>query len=164
MSINLSNGQRVHFIGVGGIGISAIARLFLQQGKAVSGSDLAVSSLVLTELKSAGAVIYQAHRAKQVPLTSDLVIYSLAISENNPEYRQAKKLGIPLLSYPQMLGLISRNKFTIAISGTHGKTTTTAMIGEILRRAKYDPTVIVGGLMADRRSRHRTNLLVAESK
>ncbi len=160
MIVDLSSVQRVHFIGIGGIGISAVARLFLLQGKQVSGSDLSQSSPVLTELAKFGAKIFVSHRASQVPAEANLVIYSLAIPTTNSEFRRAAGRKIPLLSYPQALGLISEDKFTIAVAGTHGKTTTTAMLGAILRRAKLDPTVIVGSLMA----RGRTNLWVGKSQ
>lgn len=160
MAINLSSVKEVYFIGIGGIGISAIARLFLLQGKQVTGSDLSRSSPILIELRKAGAKIFSGHRVSQLPPEADLVIYSLAIPAANVEYRHAQTLKIPLLSYPQALGLISKDKFTIAVSGTHGKTTTTAMIGEIFQAAKLSPTVIVGSLL----NRGRTNLVVGQSK
>lgn len=149
--LNLKKIKKVHFIGIGGIGISAIARMMLKRGKAISGSDRS-RSIITDELKKLGARIFIGQKALQVPKGADLVIYTIAIPANNPELARAKSLSIPLMTYPQALGAISRDHFTIAVSGTHGKTTTTAMIGGIFRDAKKDPTVIVGSLMGKARS------------
>ena len=81
-----------------------------------------------------------------------MIVYTPAVDFENPELKKGKKLNIPTLSYPEMLGLISKNKYTIAVSGAHGKTTTTAMIGKILMDAKLDPTIIVGSLLKDQKS------------
>ncbi len=142
--------KKIHFIGIGGIGISAIARMMLLQGKKVSGSDTAASPII-KELKKLGARVYSGHKAGNLK-SADLVIYTLAISKDNPELKKAEKLKIPVLTYPQALGLISKDKFTIAVSGTHGKTTTTAMIGKILMDAKLDPSMVVGSLLKDQKS------------
>jgi len=154
--------KRVHFIGIGGIGMSAIARMMLLQGKEVSGSDRSFS-IITDELKKLGAKIYKGHRAQNVKSRAfdkiDLVVYTTAISESNPELKKAKKLNIPIFSYPEILGLISKDKYTIAVSGTHGKTTTTAMIGKILIDAKLDPTLIVGSLLKD----FKSNLVAGKS-
>ena len=148
-----------HFIGIGGIGISAIARMMAMEGKEVSGSDRS-KSLITDELIKFGAKVFIGHSAKNVPKICDLVIYTVAISKNNPELVKARKLKIPTLSYPEVLGVISKDKFTIAISGTHGKTTTTAMIGKMMADVGLDPTVIVGSLMNDTRS----NIVVGKGK
>ncbi len=120
-----------HFIGVGGIGISAIARMFLGGGKVISGSDN-TESKVTEELRKLGVTVSIGQKKENIPAKCDLVIYTVAIKEDNPEFAEAKKRGIPMLSYPETLHLISREKYTIAVSGTHGKTTTTAMLAKIL--------------------------------
>ncbi len=134
--------MKIHFIGIGGIGVSALAKYYLEKGHQVSGSDL-VSSEITDALKKRGAKVYIGHKILNLKLP-DLVIYSPAVPENNLELKEAKKLGIECLSYPQALGELTKKHFTIAISGTHGKSTTTAMIGLLLEKAGFDPTVIVG--------------------
>ena len=158
MEIDLNKIKKVHFVGIGGIGISAIARLMQIKGVAVSGSDNS-SSPVTEALISAGANIFYKHEAQNVTKDIDLVIYTIAVDNKNPEIKQAKKYKISIFSYPQMLGIISKNMFTIAISGTHGKTTTTAMLSKILIDSKLDPTVIVGSILKDVNS----NLIVGKS-
>jgi UDP-N-acetylmuramate--alanine ligase len=136
--------MKIHFIGIGGIGVSALAKYYLEKNHKVSGSDL-VASEITNSLKKLGAKIFIGpHRAKNIVLPLDLVIYSPAIPKNNPELKRAKKLNIMCQSYPEALGELTKKYFTIAISGTHGKSTTTAMIGLLLVRAGLDPTVIVG--------------------
>lgn len=125
MNINLDKINRIHFIGIGGIMMSAVAKYFINRNKTVTGSD-------------------QDHKASNLPKNTDLVIYTVAISKNNPELKKAKKLKIPVYSVYQVLGMLSRGKYTIAIAGMHGKSTTTAMLGLILEKAKLDPTVFVG--------------------
>ncbi|MDP2705054.1 MAG: UDP-N-acetylmuramate--L-alanine ligase [bacterium] len=147
----MKNISAAHFIGIGGIGVSSVARMFLLQGKQVSGSDLSVSKIT-TELEKLGARISQGHGAKNIPENTELIVYTIAISNNNSEFLEAKKRGLPVLSYPELLGLISKDKYTIAVSGTHGKTTTTAMIAKILLDAQLDPTVIVGSFLLDEKS------------
>ncbi len=154
----LSEINKIHFIGIGGIGISAIARLFLLQGKTVIGSDLN-RSLVTDELEKFGAKIYFGHNKNNLGADSDLVVYTIAISDKNPELIKAKKLKISVLSYPEILGQISKNFYTIAVSGTHGKTTTTAMVGKILSDTSFDPTVIVGSFLKNGSG----NLIVGKS-
>lgn len=146
--VDFSKINTVHFIGVGGIGTSAIARMFLLEGKKVSGSDMAESE-VTQELRKVGVRIYLEEDARNVPTECDLVIYTIAIPKDHAELTEAKKRGIPILSYPEALGIISKDKNTIAITGTHGKTTTTAMVAKILMDAGLDPTVIVGSLLLD---------------
>ncbi len=148
MSVDLNEVRRVHCIGIGGIGVSAVARMLRLQGKRVTGSDSSRSP-VAALLRKLGIRVCIGHRAANVPRGTDLVVYTKAVSRDNPELRAAKRRGIPRLSYAEMLGVISRGKYTVAVSGAHGKTTTTAMIGHILRKAKLNPTVIVGGIMAD---------------
>lgn len=140
--------MKIHFIGIGGIGVSALAKYYLFQGHEVSGSDLS-SSEITDSLKQRGIKILFGHKAKNVPEDADMVIYSLAVSPNNPELRQAKKLQAvnhkpQVLSYFQSLGELSKRYFTIAVSGTNGKSTTASILGLILEKAKFDPFVIVG--------------------
>jgi len=135
---------KVHFIGIGGIGVSALARYYLENGYKVSGSDL-VASEITNGLKKLGTkIIIGKHKAGNLPKNIDLVVYSPAVQSNNPEFQRAKKLKIKILSYPEALGELTKKYLTIAISGTHGKSTTTAMIGLLLVKAGFDPTVIIG--------------------
>jgi len=149
--IDLSKIKKVHFVGIGGIGVSAIARMMRAEWKIVSGSDTS-SSAIIDELRKLGAEIFLGHNACNVADDVDLIVYTPAVDFENPELKKAKELGIDCLSYPEILGLISKNKYTIAISGAHGKTTTTAMIGKVLIDAKLDPTIIVGSLLKDYKS------------
>ena len=147
-NVDLSKIKKAHFGGVGGIGVSAIARMMLVEGKIVSGSDVS-DSAIIDELRKLGAKIFIGHSADNVADDVDLLVYTPAVTTDNPELKKAAELGIPTLSYPEMLGLISKDKHTIAVSGAHGKTTTTAMIAKILVDAGLDPTVIVGSLLKD---------------
>ncbi len=136
--------MKIHFIGIGGIGVSALAQYYLAKGDKVSGSDL-TSSEIIDLLKKKGAKIYPGpHKPKNLPKDADLVIYSPAVSLDNPELKKAKTLKIKSKSYPQALGELTKNYFTIAVAGTHGKSTVTAMLGLILVKAGLDPTVILG--------------------
>ncbi|MCX6712119.1 MAG: UDP-N-acetylmuramate--L-alanine ligase [Candidatus Vogelbacteria bacterium] len=156
--IDLKNIRKVYFIGIGGIGMSAIARMlvlhsFSEAGSVqVTGSDRA-SSLVTEELEKLGIKIFYEQKAENITPDVDLVIYTIAITEDNPELKKARELGIKCLTYPEMLGVISDGKFTIAVAGTHGKTTTTAMIAEVMIEAGLDPTVIVGSLLKPKNAR-----------
>ncbi|MGB2580195.1 MAG: UDP-N-acetylmuramate--L-alanine ligase [Minisyncoccia bacterium] len=144
--IFLKNIHSVHFIGVGGIGVSAVARLMLLRGVTVSGSDRD-HSIITEKLESEGAQIFIGHDSKHVSDSCDLVVYSPAVANDNPELVIARERGVQTLSYPEALGMISRGMRTIAVSGTHGKTTTTAMIAGVLVGAHKNPTVIVGSLL-----------------
>ena len=144
----LKQAKNIHFIGIGGIGISAIARMLLLERKKVSGSDRDQTK-VTDELVKAGAKIFIGHQANNIPDNCDLIIYTVAIPSDNPEFAEAKKRGIKMLTYPQTLNIVSKEKYTIAVSGTHGKTTVTAMIAKILIDNELDPTVIVGSLLKD---------------
>ena len=139
----LNRVNRVYFIGIGGIGVSTLAQYYLIKGHKVSGSDL-VNSEITDALKKKGVKIFISQKAKNLLKNVDLVIYSPAIQKDNPELKEAKKLKIKTLSYPQALGKLTKEYFTIAITGTHSKSTTTAMIGLLLNKAGLDPTVIVG--------------------
>ncbi|MBI4156023.1 MAG: UDP-N-acetylmuramate--L-alanine ligase [Candidatus Zambryskibacteria bacterium] len=158
MEIDLEKIKKVHFVGIGGIGVSAIARLMHLSGKNVSGSDIA-KSLITEKLRQFGIQINIGHKIENVPSDTDLVIHTIAVKEDNSEIMQARMKGIEIRTYPQMLAVISKNMTTIAVSGTHGKTTTTAMLSKILTDAELDPTVIVGSLMKD----YDSNLIVGQS-
>jgi len=158
--------RQIHFIGIGGIGISALAYLALAEGKKVAGSDVTDSAL-LEDLRQNGARISIGHNKKNVTDDVELVIYTEAINpESNPEYQETKKREIPVLSYFEALGQISQTKKTIAVVGTHGKTTTTAMLGLALMESGLDPTVIVGSKVREFNGRNiyigSGDLLVAE--
>ena len=136
--------MKIHFIGIGGIGISALAQYYLAKGHKVSGSDL-VSSEITDFLRKKGAkLLLRRHLAGNLSEDANLVIHSPAVLLSNPEVKKAKKLDIKIQSYPKALGELTKKYFTIAISGTHGKSTTCAMIASILIKAGLDPTVIVG--------------------
>src|SRR3989338_1691763 len=147
-NIDLSKVKKAHFTGIGWIGVSAIARMMLAEGKIVSGSDVSDSSII-AELGKLGAKFFLGHSAENISSDVDLIVYTPAVAADNPELKKAVELGMPTFSYPEMLGLISKNKHTIAVSGAHGKTTTTAMIAKIIIDAGKDPTVIVGSLLKD---------------
>lgn len=150
----LNKSKNFYFIGIGGIGISAIARMLLLEGKKVSGSDISLSQ-VTEELVKAGAVITQGQSLSDIPVDTDLIIYTAAIEVADPElHKTIKALKIPSLSYSEALGIYSGSKKTIAISGTHGKTTTTAMLAKILLDAKTEPNVIVGSLLTETKTNY----------
>ena len=138
--------HKAHFVGIGGIGVSALARLMLANGVSVTGSDR-TPSLITEKLEAEGAKVFFEHEQKNLPDALDLVVYSPAIADDNPELCTARERGVLTHSYPGALGKISRGMRTIAISGTHGKTTTTAMIAGVLVDTKRSPTVIVGSLL-----------------
>ncbi len=140
----MSKAKIIHFTGLGGIGISALARWFKTQGYIIQGSDLA-PSLITRELEQEGIKItIGPHSAAHISKKIDRLIYSQAIQEQNPERQAAKKLHIPQSSYPQSVGELTKLYKTIAIAGAHGKSTTTALVALILQEAKFDPTVIIG--------------------
>lgn len=136
--------KRVHFIGIGGIGVSALARFFLHQGVKVSGSDLNSSEITEGLKKNRAKIFIGPHHFRNIPPKTDLVIYTAAVKKDNPELKEAGKHGIKCKTYSQALGDLTKKYFTIAVSGTHGKSTTTAMISLILIKAGFDPTVIIG--------------------
>ncbi len=151
--------KKIHFIGIGGIGVSALARMMILIGKRVIGSDQS-NSLVTQKIEELGGKILIGHQTSNLLEDTDLLIYSPAINKDNPELIKAKKLNIPCYSYPQALGLISKKKYTIAISGTHGKTTTTAMLADIFIQAEKDPTVVVGSFL----NKQKENFILGQSR
>jgi len=136
--------RHVHLIGIGGSGLSAIARVLLERGEHVSGSDRTLSPLAAS-LQEAGAVVYTGHHAGNVT-GADLVIRSSAIPEDNVEVIAAREIGIPVLKRADFLGELMSGQMGIAVAGTHGKTTTTAMIAWMLTALGQDPTFIIGGV------------------
>lgn len=141
----LQKGMRVHLVGVGGTGISAIARVLLGAGFAVSGSDQQSNEL-MAALQTEGATVYQGHQAENVR-GADALVVSSAIPSHNPEVMAARAAGIPVLKRADLLGLLMENTIGIAVAGTHGKTTTTGLIAQILIAADLDPTVVVGDVL-----------------
>jgi UDP-N-acetylmuramate--alanine ligase len=137
--------KHVHLIGIGGAGLSAIARVLLEQGVEVSGSDL-VMSPVATALARDGVQVSEGHAAEHVN-GADVVVYSSAVPGENVEVRAARSAGIPVMGRPAFLGQLMEGKQGVAVAGTHGKTTTTAMIVSILLAAGRDPTFVVGGVL-----------------
>lgn len=143
MAVDLNKIKKAHFIGIGGIGISAAAGLLQSRGVEVSGSD-AVYGEVTSDLQARGIAVFAPQNAAAITADIDLIVYSVAVPEDNPERIRAKELNIPELTYPQLLGILMQDKFAIGISGTDGKTTTTAMLAKIILDARLDPTVVLG--------------------
>jgi UDP-N-acetylmuramate--alanine ligase len=135
--------RRFHFIGVGGVGMSALARWLARHGKAVTGSDRSDGER-LAALRREGVEAWQGHDAAHVA-GADCVVYTTAIPHDNPELRAARAAGLPILHRAEVLAAIVTARSAIAITGTHGKSTTTALLGSVLERAGLDPLVIVGG-------------------
>ncbi len=156
----------VHFIGIGGIGISALARWFSAQNWVVSGSDL-TESLVTESLRKSGVRLKIGHKAANLPRKLDMVVYSVAVHKDNPEFREAVRRNLKPLSYPEVIGCLTKLYKTVAIAGSHGKSTTTAMVGLILTRAGLDPNVVVGTNLKEFRNRNfrfgRSKWLVLEA-
>ncbi|MCL7451634.1 MAG: UDP-N-acetylmuramate--L-alanine ligase [Anaerolineae bacterium] len=141
----LRPGAHVHLVGIGGIGLSAIARVLHGWGYAVSGSDCQSSALT-ESLAGEGIVVYEGHHAQHVN-SADVVVISSAVPEGNPEVIEARRRGLPVVKREQFLRELTTAKYTIAVAGTHGKTTTSAMISWILMQANLDPTFVVGGVL-----------------
>ncbi|MCR4417455.1 MAG: UDP-N-acetylmuramate--L-alanine ligase [Ignavibacteria bacterium] len=142
----LRNFRKVHMIGIGGIGMSGIAEVLLAMNFKVSGSDRSLSEIT-DRLASLGAEIYEGHRAENLK-DADVVVYSSAVTMDNVEIQEALKRKIPVIKRSEMLAELMRLKYGIGIAGTHGKTTTTSMVGLVMLEAGFDPTVIVGGKLS----------------
>lgn len=139
--------KKLHFVGIGGAGMSGIAEILTNLNYQITGSDNTPSEI--TEyLKKLGIKVYDSHETSNI-LDIDVLVISSAVGENNPEVIEARRLGIPVIKRAEMLGELMRLKFSIGVSGTHGKTTTTSMIGKILQQGNYQPTLIVGGVVAE---------------
>lgn len=141
----LQPNMHFHLVGIGGSGMSAIARVLLGRGYVVSGSDMNVNEMT-ADLQEEGAVVFAGHQAQNIT-GADAVVISSAIPADNPEIVAAQEKGIPLLKRADLLGRLMADKIGIAVAGTHGKTTTTGMIAQILLEAALDPTIIVGGVL-----------------
>ncbi|MEW5987718.1 MAG: UDP-N-acetylmuramate--L-alanine ligase [Chloroflexota bacterium] len=139
--------SKIHLVGIGGAGLSAIAHVLLGRGYLVSGSD-EQSNEATAALQAAGAIIYQGHQASHVA-GADALIISSAVRESNPEVMAARAAGIPVYKRADFLGQLMEGNTGIAVAGSHGKTTTTGMIAQILLKAGHDPTVILGGILPD---------------
>ncbi len=156
--------QQIHFVGVGGIGMSGIAEVLLNLGYKVSGSDLK-SSAITQRLVSLGAIVFEGHRAENIA-GAEVIVTSSAISADNPEVAKARELHIPVIQRAEMLAELMRLKYGIAIAGMHGKTTTTSMVAAVLAAGGLDPTVVVGGrvdAMGSNARLGKSQYLVAEA-
>jgi UDP-N-acetylmuramate--alanine ligase len=156
--------QHVHFIGIGGIGMSGIAEILLNLGHRVSGSDMKRSAIT-DRLSALGATIMEGHAAGNVA-GADVVVTTSALSQDNPEVQAAHRQGIPVIQRAEMLAELMRLKYGVAIAGMHGKTTTTSMIASVLAAGGLDPTVVVGGrveAMGSSARLGRSEYLVAEA-
>lgn len=156
--------RRLHFVGIGGAGMSGIAEVLHANGFEVSGSDMSESAVV-DYLRNLGIRVDSKHEAKNVE-DADLVVYSSAVPHDNPELVEARNRRIPVIKRAEMLGELMRMKYTLSIAGTHGKTTTTSIVGQIWEEAGLDPTIIVGGVVKGHGSGAKVgkgNYLIAES-
>ncbi len=156
--------KRLHFVGIGGAGMSGIAEVLCENGFVVTGSDTGEGS-VIEYLKNLGITIFPKHEASNVE-NADLLVYSSAIRKDNPELTEALNRRIPIIRRAEMLGELMRLKYTLAVAGTHGKTTTTSLLGTVWEAAGKDPTVIVGGIVKGKGSGAkvgRGEYLIAES-
>src|ERR1700677_246108 len=156
--------QQIHFVGIGGIGMSGIAEVLLNLGYKVSGSDLR-SSAVTQRLAGLGAAIFEGHRAKNAA-ACDVVVTSTAVAKDNPEVLEARSRKIPVIQRAEMLAELMRLKYGIAIAGMHGKTTTTSMVAAVLAAGGLDPTAVVGGrgdAMGSNARLGKSRYLVAEA-
>lgn len=156
--------QRIHFVGIGGSGMSGIAEVLVNLGYPVSGSDLATNPAT-RRLKKLGANVHRGHRARYVQ-DADVVVISTAVHEDNPEVVEARRLAIPVIPRAEMLAELMRMKYGVAVAGSHGKTTTTGMIAEVLGAGDLDPTVVIGGRVGKLRGGAklgRGDIMVAEA-
>jgi UDP-N-acetylmuramate--alanine ligase len=138
--------KNIHFVGIGGIGMSGIAEVLLNLGYAISGSDLSQSDIT-QRLASLGATIFTGHDASHLS-DADVAVTSTAVKTNNPEVLEAHRRGIPVIPRAEMLAELLKMKFSIAVSGSHGKTTTTSMVATVLAHGGLDPTMVIGGKLA----------------
>lgn len=156
--------KKIHFVGIGGIGMSGIAEVLLNQGFSVSGSDKNLSEIT-TYLETKGAKIFSGHSPQNVE-GADILVYSSAVTPDNPEVIAAKMKKVPIIRRAEMLGELMRLKLGVAIAGTHGKTTTSSMTGLVLSVGKLDPTLIIGGKVRSLNTNSRlgeSEYLVAEA-
>ncbi|HEY5718102.1 MAG TPA: Mur ligase domain-containing protein, partial [Motiliproteus sp.] len=150
--------RRIHFVGIGGVGMCGIAEVLLNQGYEISGSDIRASA-VTDRLKSFGAAIHIGHRESNVD-EAHAVVVSSAVGEDNPEVRGARAQRIPVVRRAEMLAELMRYRHGIAVAGTHGKTTTTSLIASVLTQGQLDPTYVIGGRLTSA----GTNAKLGESR
>ncbi|MCK4423575.1 MAG: UDP-N-acetylmuramate--L-alanine ligase, partial [Candidatus Omnitrophica bacterium] len=146
--IDLSYPRKVHFIGIGGMGMSGLAQILLKQGHSVSGSDIDDNNINIERIKALGGRVYGNHDKGNIK-KAEIVVYSSCISDNNPEIIQSKANGLEIIPRAVVLAELMKGKRSIAVSGTHGKTTVSALISLIVSRAGLEPTIIVGGELED---------------
>jgi len=161
----LGSTRRIHFVGIGGIGMSGIAELLANLGFEVSGSDLKRSAVATRLAEKFGVRVHEGHRAENVG-DAQVVVVSSAVRPSNPEVVEAERRGIPVIPRAEMLAELMRLRFSVAVAGSHGKTTTTSMIAVVLERAGLDPTAVIGGRLSAFGSNARLGLgeyLVAEA-
>lgn len=152
--VDLKDISRIHFIGIGGIGMSALARFLLHEKKVVSGSDRSLTPIT-EALQSEGVSIFTEQVAANIDDAIEMVVYTEAMSADHEEMKAARALQVPMMNYFEALGLAMNPYYLIAIAGTHGKTTTTAMLTDIFEAAEKDPTAIIGSLRAKTKSNFR---------
>lgn len=152
--IDIEKIQKIHFIGIGGIGMSALARHFLREKKTVSGSDRALTDITKA-LSAEGVQIFSEQVADNIASDVDLFVYTEAMAADHEEMKAAKKLKVPMVNYFEALGLAMNPYYLIAVAGTHGKTTTTAMLTDIFEASEKDPTAVIGSLRAKTHSNYR---------
>ncbi|MDE7169394.1 MAG: UDP-N-acetylmuramate--L-alanine ligase, partial [Mucispirillum sp.] len=156
--------SHIHFVGIGGIGMSGIAEVLFNMGFTVSGSDIAQNANVM-RLKELGIKIFSGHSKENVE-GADVVVYTSAAKDDNPEIASARESRKPVIKRGEMLSELMRLKFAVAVAGSHGKTTTTSMVAEIVKAAKLDPTVLIGGRLNSSNNNARfvsINIMVAEA-
>ena len=145
--IDFNKPEHIHFIGIGGISMSGLAEILLGAGFSISGSDMKPSPLT-KQLEEKGAKVFYGQCAENISADYNCVVYTAAIHADNPEFARCVELELPMLSRAELLGQIMKNyKTAIAVSGTHGKTTTTSMFSSVLLAAETDPTISVGGIL-----------------
>ena len=157
--VELKDISRIHFIGIGGIGMSALVRFFLHEKKQVSGSDRAPSAIT-EALGVEGATVFTEQVAGNISRDIEMVVYTEAMAPDQEEMVAARALGVPMVNYFEALGMVANPYYLIAVAGTHGKTTTTAMITDVFEAAEKDPTAIIGSL----RSKTKSNFRAGKSK
>ena len=157
--IDFNTIKKIHFIGIGGIGMSALARFFLHEKKQVSGSDR-VGSIITEALEKEGVKFFAGQSAENISNDIDLIVYTEAMPKDHEEMLAGQVLGVPMMNYFEALGLVVNPYYLIAVAGSHGKTTTTAMLTDVLEEAGLDPTAVIGSL----RSKTGSNFRAGKSK
>src|SRR5579871_2240 len=157
----------IHFAGIGGIGMSGIATILKQQGYTISGCDMDHNQQSIKNLKALGCEIYEGNNTPACKSSAiDILVYSTAIKKGNSEITAAQERGIPAIHRSVMLGKLMQSKVSIAVTGSHGKTTTTSLIAHILMQAEQDPTIVIGGhlpTLASNACAGKGELLIAEA-